>query len=112
MNFALFFLGEYAHDYRFSGDSDPFLWCVARSVPADHARNPYSIWAVLLGLIYITAFFVKVAYLSSFLSGSADAVALPVGSIDEARLVFFHRDRFGERVYRRNHSAFHAKIRS
>ena len=114
MKFALFFLGEYAAMITGSAVIVT-LFFGAWHVPflPTTLENPYSIWGVLLGLIHITAFFVKVALLLFFFIWVRWTLsALPVRSIDEAWLVFLHRDRFGECVYRRNHSAFHAKIRS
>jgi NADH-quinone oxidoreductase subunit H len=67
MKFALFFLGEYAAMIAgaavivtlfFGAWHVPFL--------PTTLHNPYTVWGVLLGLIHITAFFVKVALLLFF----------------------------------------------
>ena len=114
MKFALFFLGEYAAMITGSAVIVT-LFFGAWHVPflPTTLDNPYSFWGVILGLIHIAAFFVKVALLLFFFIWVRwTSAALSVRSIDEAWLVFLHRDRSGERFHRRNHSAFHAKIRS
>ena len=67
MKFALFFLGEYAAMIAgsavivtlfFGGWHVPFL--------PTTLHNPHTLWGVLLGLIHITAFFIKVALLLFF----------------------------------------------
>jgi NADH-quinone oxidoreductase subunit H len=67
MKFALFFLGEYAAMIAgsavivtlfFGGWHVPFL--------PTTLHNPYTLWGLLLGLIHITAFFLKVALLLFF----------------------------------------------
>ena len=67
MKFALFFLGEYAAMITGSAVIVT-LFFGAWHVPflPTTLHNPYSIWGVLLGLIHITAFFVKVALLLFF----------------------------------------------
>jgi NADH-quinone oxidoreductase subunit H len=67
MKFALFFLGEYAAMIAgsavivtlfFGGWHVPFL--------PTTLHNPYTLWGLLLGLIHITAFFIKVGFLLFF----------------------------------------------
>ena len=67
MKFALFFLGEYAAMITGSAVIVT-LFFGAWHVPflPTTLHNPYSIWGILLGLIHITAFFVKVALLLFF----------------------------------------------
>jgi NADH-quinone oxidoreductase subunit H len=64
MKFALFFLGEYAAMITGSAVIVT-LYFGAWHVPflPTTLHNPYTIWGILLGLIHITAFFVKVALL-------------------------------------------------
>jgi NADH-quinone oxidoreductase subunit H len=67
MKFALFFLGEYAA--MITGSAVIItLYFGAWHVPflPTTLHNPYTIWGILLGLIHITAFFVKVALLLFF----------------------------------------------
>jgi NADH-quinone oxidoreductase subunit H len=67
MKFALFFLGEYAAMITGSAVIVT-LFFGAWHVPflPTTLDNPYTIWGLLLGLIHITAFFVKVALLLFF----------------------------------------------
>jgi NADH-quinone oxidoreductase subunit H len=67
MKFGLFFLGEYAAMITGSAVIVT-LYFGAWHVPflPTTLHNPYTIWGILLGLIHITAFFVKVALLLFF----------------------------------------------
>ena len=114
MKFALFFLGEYAAMIIGSAVIVT-LFFGAWHVPLlpTTIANPYSIWGVILGtdshrgLLHQSSSSALLLYL-----GSLDIAALSVRSIDEAWLVFLHRDRSGECIHCRSHFAFHAKIRS